>query len=194
MYILPSELKEKIVKKEDILLLDVRTPEECSTWKIEGSVNIPVQELAMRMGELPKKEIITICAHGQRSQFAANILNSYGFRAASLWGGMAGWNSVYDFVELAKTSNFSLYQIKRVAKGCMGYFLVSGQEAIVIDPTTHIAEYLEFSKKLGVKITKIIDTHQHADHISGSRVLQNDTKSELYLNGLDTYGFTGYKK
>ncbi len=194
MQITPQELKDKLAKKGDLLLLDVRTPEEYANWKIEGSVNIPIQELTSKVEDLPKKEIITICAHGQRSQFAANMLNSYGFKAASLWGGMALWNTVYDFVELAKTSAFSLYQIKRVAKGCLGYFLISAKKAVIVDPTTHVSEYTNFAKNLGCKIEKIVDTHQHADHLSGSRLLRQETKAELFLNSLDGYNFSGYKK
>ncbi len=196
MFIAPSELKEKLQEKEDIFLLDVRTPEEYNNWKIEEAVNIPVNEVISSLEKIPKeKEIITICAHGQRSQFAENILKANGFNAKTLSGGMALWNSVFDFVEIKSVkSDFKLFQIKRVGKGCLGYFLVSGNQAAVIDPSIYTQEYLDFSKKLGCQIKAIIDTHQQADHISGSRFLQKESKADLFLNSLDVYGVQGYKK
>src|SRR3989344_4447637 len=89
----PEELKKKLGKKENIFLLDVRTPEEFQEHKIEGSVNIPITELQRRMDEIPKdKEIITICEHGNRSLRAAYYLNKNGYKALSLTGGMEDWN------------------------------------------------------------------------------------------------------
>ncbi len=194
MFITPSELKEKLQRKEGIFLLDVRTPQEYASWKIDGSVNIPLQELGMNIGNIPKeKKVVAICAHGQRSQYAASLLKSNGLDAVSVQGGMAAWNSVFDFVPLAE-KDFQLFQIKRVGKGCLGYFLISGNQAAVIDPSMHAQAYINFSKKLGCQIKTIIDTHQHADHVSGSRLLQRETNAELFLNSLDGYGFQGYKK
>lgn len=194
MFITPAGLKEKLQRKEDIFLLDVRTPEEYSNWKIEGSVNIPVNEVISNLEKIPKeKQIITICAHGQRSQYAANMLMKNGFSAKTLWGGMASWNSVYDFVPLVE-KDFQVFQIKRVGKGCLGYFVVSGKEAAVIDPSIHTQEYINFAKKLGCEIKAIIDTHQHADHISGSLLLHGQTGATLLLNNADGYSFQGYKE
>ena len=80
----PGELKKKLENKENIFLLDVRTPEEFEEQRIKGSINIPINELQERLNEIPKdKEIIMICEHGNRSLHAAYYLNKKGYKALS---------------------------------------------------------------------------------------------------------------
>jgi len=72
-------------RPKDKLILDVRTREEAAMGMIEGAVNIPVDELQSRLGELPKdKEIITHCRTGLRAEMAYTILRNAGFRARFL--------------------------------------------------------------------------------------------------------------
>ena len=55
MHILePGELKKKLENKENIFLLDVRTPEEFEEQRIKGSINIPINELQERLNEIQK--------------------------------------------------------------------------------------------------------------------------------------------
>ncbi|MBW2000409.1 MAG: hypothetical protein JRJ29_20925 [Deltaproteobacteria bacterium] len=69
----------------DKLVLDVRTRPEAAMGMIEGAINIPVDELQGRLGELPKdKEIITHCRTGLRAEMAYTILRNAGFRARFL--------------------------------------------------------------------------------------------------------------
>ena len=75
------------VKEEDFVL-DVRTPQEYAAGHISGSVNIPLDELRERLGELPKDTAITVtCAVGLRGYIAARILVGHGFKALDLTGG-----------------------------------------------------------------------------------------------------------
>ena len=75
------------VKEEDFVL-DVRTPQEYAAGHIAGSVNIPLDELRERLGELPKDTAITVtCAVGLRGYIAARILAGHGFKALDLTGG-----------------------------------------------------------------------------------------------------------
>ncbi len=70
------------------LLVDVRTPEEFAAGHIPQSVNIPVDELRSRLGELPHdREIATYCQVGQRGYLATRILRQKGFNAVNLSGG-----------------------------------------------------------------------------------------------------------
>lgn len=69
-------------------LLDVRTPQEFAESHIPGAVNIPVDELRRRLGEIPhSREIAAYCQVGQRGYLATRILLQAGFRAANLGGG-----------------------------------------------------------------------------------------------------------
>ncbi len=89
------ELKEKLERRDDLIILDVRSEEEFKQRKIESEklVHIPLLELRERMNELPKdKEIITVCQLGLRSYEAARILMGAGFKKVKvLEGGMAFW-------------------------------------------------------------------------------------------------------
>ncbi len=69
-------------------LLDVRTTEEFSSGHIPESVNIPVDELRDRLGEVPRdREVAAYCQVGQRGYLATRILLQSGFRAANVGGG-----------------------------------------------------------------------------------------------------------
>ncbi|HYJ01511.1 MAG TPA: rhodanese-like domain-containing protein [Nitrososphaeraceae archaeon] len=205
----PEELKKKIDNNEDIFLLDVRTPQEYEAWRIsyENHNNpklIPVDRLFMKdptlLEEIPKdKEIVTVCAHGNRSMIAAKILTQLGYSVKSVKGGMAGWNKVYDVAEIPvpKEAPFKIWQIRRISKGCIGYIISSKQDktATVIDPSREIYEsFLQTSQDNELQITQLIDTHQHADHVSGIVKLTktktpetNMGKTNVFFSSLEEY-------
>lgn len=206
----PEDLKKKIDNDENIFLLDVRTPQEYEAWRIsyDKYVNpklIPVDRLFVSdpilLKEIPKdKEIVTVCAHGNRSLIAANILNQLGYNVKSVKGGMAGWNKVYDTAEIPvpKEAPFKIWQIRRISKGCMGYIISSKEEklAAIIDPSREIYEaFLKTAKDNELQITKLLDTHQHADHVSGIvKLIKTITTTETnveqtfaYFSSLEEY-------
>lgn len=87
---------------KDALLLDVRTVSEFEKGHIEGALNIPVDSLRERIGELDKnKEIIEYCQVGLRGYIAARILNQNGFKVKNMTGGYKS----------ASTLNFKLNKI-----------------------------------------------------------------------------------
>ena len=70
------------------MLLDVRTPEEFSQGNVPGAINIPVDDLRDRLGEIPAgARILCYCQVGQRGYLATRILLQRGFDAANLGGG-----------------------------------------------------------------------------------------------------------
>jgi rhodanese-related sulfurtransferase len=89
--------------KENIVLLDVRTTEEFNGTaadkfgKLTGAINIPVQELEKRTGELTNyknKEIIVYCSHSHRSPMASYILMQKGFtKVTNMEYGMSEWHN-----------------------------------------------------------------------------------------------------
>lgn len=69
-------------------LVDVRTPQEFASGHIPGAVNIPVDDLRSRLGELPRDQMIAAyCQVGQRGYLATRILRQAGFNAANVGGG-----------------------------------------------------------------------------------------------------------
>ena len=70
------------------LLLDVRTPQEFAAGHIPGAVNVTVDDLRSRLGELPRnRQIAAYCQVGQRGYLATRILRQAGFDAANVGGG-----------------------------------------------------------------------------------------------------------
>ena len=67
------------------LILDVRTKAEAAGGMVPGAVNIPVDELSERLGQLPKdKEIVTHCRTGLRAEMGYNILKNAGYNSRFL--------------------------------------------------------------------------------------------------------------
>ena len=92
-----SDLKESMKNDPNLVILDVRTPQELvgEHGQIKGVINIPVQELSARVGELDKykdKNIAVICRSGNRSVFATKIMQAKGFNAKNVLGGMKAYN------------------------------------------------------------------------------------------------------
>jgi len=71
-----------------LVLVDVRTPQEYAGGHISGAVNIPVDDLRSRLGELPHdREVAVYCQMGQRGYLAVRILAQAGFKVVNLGGG-----------------------------------------------------------------------------------------------------------
>ena len=68
-------------------LLDVRTPSEFSAGSIPGAINIPVDEIRLRVNEIEKKPVLVNCQVGQRGHTATLLLQELGFDATNLDGG-----------------------------------------------------------------------------------------------------------
>jgi len=88
-----EQFKMKLKTEKDLIVLDVRTPEELAgpLGKIDNVINIPIQNLEQRIDELKSykdKEIVVICRTQNRSAVAANILLKNGYNAKYVLGGM----------------------------------------------------------------------------------------------------------
>lgn len=74
-------------------VLDVRTPEEFVTGHVPGAVNIPYDQVAARLAEVPKdKDVVLYCRSGRRAGMAAEVLAANGYtRLKHLEGDVAAW-------------------------------------------------------------------------------------------------------
>jgi rhodanese-related sulfurtransferase len=90
----PLQVQELMDQSETKpVLLDVREPFEVEICAIEGSVNIPLQQISHAAAELdPEQEYVLICHHGMRSQRAGMIMAAQGFdKLVNLVGGIDAW-------------------------------------------------------------------------------------------------------
>jgi len=87
-----AEVSEKLKNGKRPLLVDVRQPDEYKRGHIDGAKLIPLGELGRRIKELPKnKEIVVMCATGNRSRTATKMLVREGYHAVNMKGGMMSW-------------------------------------------------------------------------------------------------------
>ena len=188
-----GELKSKLEAGEAVELVDIREADEYAQWHIPGSRNLPVYEdlkadrdeaLVRASGSLPKgRPIVTICRAGVMSEHAAEILDGLGYDARSLEGGMRGWGVVWTEAPiegLARRDAVAL-QIRRNGKGCLSYLLGAGGQALVIDPSVDVEAYVAIATREGLRLTHVLETHVHADHLSRARALCAATGAELVL-------------
>jgi rhodanese-related sulfurtransferase len=81
-------------------LVDVRTAEEFAGGHVLGAINVPVDALEARLGELgPPGEVHVICQSGGRSARAAQTLAAKGFVAVNVTGGTGAWKAAGYAVE-----------------------------------------------------------------------------------------------
>lgn len=86
---------EELRKPNPPLVLDVRTPTEWTSAHIESSMNIPLNHLEERIGELPRDRTLLVhCGGGYRSSIAVGILHRHGrINTTELAGGIAAWEA-----------------------------------------------------------------------------------------------------
>src|SRR5215217_7996266 len=76
-----------------------------------------------------------------------------------------------------------LFEQFRVDRGCLGYIVASARRAGIIDPELEMVEpMLDFVFEHVLKPAYIVDTHTHADHISGARELKNKTTARIVMH------------
>jgi rhodanese-related sulfurtransferase len=99
-----SELLQRLQGPQDMLVvLDVRSPTEYASGHVPGAVNIPHDQLALRMNELRGRdnaEFVVYCESGRRAAKAESILKAEGFlNVRHLQGDMAQWRAMHLPVE-----------------------------------------------------------------------------------------------
>jgi glyoxylase-like metal-dependent hydrolase (beta-lactamase superfamily II)/rhodanese-related sulfurtransferase len=180
----PESLKDRIDAGEDVTLLDARMQSDYDEWRIDGenvtSLNIPYFEFLEDdidgdvLDQIPDdREVTVLCAKGGASEYVAGTLAERGYDVDHLEDGMNGWASIYEAVEVDRYDGAgTLLQYQRPSSGCLGYLLYDDGEAAVIDPLRAFTDrYLDDAADLGVDLQHALDTHIHADHISGVRDL-----------------------
>lgn len=187
-----EQLTQKVMKKESLFILDVRNESDFNDWKIEGEsieqINIPYFDLLDGvediLDQLPKdREILVVCAKEGSSKFVGEQLIEAGLKNIFiLQGGMKSWSEHLETVKIGDLKDGgSIYQFVRIGKGCLSYLVESRGEALVVDTSRMIDSYQRLASEKEVHIKYLVDTHLHADHISGGRALADKTGGTYYL-------------
>lgn len=190
------ELLSMIDSGEALLLLDVRNEDEHRTWPLEGrrpvkTIHIPyfefIEAAEASLAKVPAHPgpIAVLCAKGGSSELVAALLRETGRPAQNVAGGMVAYGEYLSPVRVpldkADISGLEIWQINRRGKGCLSYVIRAGGEAIVIDPSRQVDFYRDWVRGLGARIVGVLDTHIHADHVSGASALARQTGAPYFV-------------
>jgi adenylyltransferase/sulfurtransferase len=93
-----QQLDEQLKRGDDVYLLDVREPQEWGAGHLTNATHIPMREIPVRLGELPRdRDIVVYCRSGARSANVQQFLKANGItRVRNLIGGMMAWKRDVD--------------------------------------------------------------------------------------------------
>jgi glyoxylase-like metal-dependent hydrolase (beta-lactamase superfamily II) len=190
----PGTLARRIDDGESVRILDLRDRDAVEAWRIDGptvaftqvpssaflqaEVTDSVAALAEDVdGEGP---ITVVCAEGKSSDYVADLLDEAGVPAHNLAEGMEGWARLYTATDIGDDP--AVVQYGRRSSGCLGYAVVSAGEAAVVDPLRAFTDrYVADLADRGADVVAVLDTHVHADHVSGLRSLSRAAAAPRYL-------------
>ena len=184
----PERLQAQIDAGQGVRVLDLRNLDEVEQWRLSGPAVSVTQkpynrfvqaritdDLAGFVDDIDGEGPITVvCARGEASDEVAATLLDAGYDAQNLTGGMEAWARLLQPTEFdgAVPDEATLVQYRRPSSGCLGYLVAAGGVGAVVDPLrAFVDRYLRDARERDISIESVVDTHIHADHVSGLRTL-----------------------
>lgn len=195
-----DQLQSWLGEGRPVTVLDVRPQEQRQDWYVPGSRHVDLYDTLNEAGaaavdglDLPAyRPVVTVCGAGRTSLTAAEGLARRGYDAYSLEGGMKAWGHAWNVASATFDSGVEVHQVRRTGKGPLSYLVASDGEALVIDAALEPHVYTDLAAQRGLRITGVLDTHLHADHLSRGPALAEAAGVPPYLPAQDraTFPFT----
>jgi glyoxylase-like metal-dependent hydrolase (beta-lactamase superfamily II)/rhodanese-related sulfurtransferase len=184
--ITPATLASRLVAGEPIIVLDVREDAGPGIDAPGASTrNIPAARVMDDPAAVVREHggpIAVVCNRGQTARPVAEALRAHGADAAALEGGLRGWIALLRALPVdIGVDGLEVRQVQRPGRGCLSYLLATRGRALVVDPAPDPEFYLALAAELGARVTDVVDTHLHADHLSGARDLAERAGATLRL-------------
>ena len=196
--ITPLELFQEIAAGHITEVLDVRNVDEFEAAPLEGprpvpTRSVPVYRVFEELDEEAARTLddaIVICGQGNGSELVAEEFEDLGKTVRSLEGGTDAWNRLLVPFEITGLpAPVRVWQFQRPAKACLSYVVgVPGDRCIIVDPTRQPQPYLDLAAEHGMTVSHVVDTHVHADHISGGPALSVELGVDYHLPPEDCGG------
>jgi sulfur dioxygenase len=187
----PQQLRVLLEGASPPYLLDVRSAEERKLAALPGDHHLPLHSLAGGSSGLPRDRPIVVYDHvGFQAREAVGYLQLRGFPfSAALEGGLDEFARVADpriprYDLDARGVDLVVRQIPRVESGCLAYFVgdPDAKVGVMIDPGHEVEPYLRFLQADDWRLSAIIETHTHADHLAGHAALHAATDAPIFLS------------
>ncbi|WP_418282993.1 MBL fold metallo-hydrolase [Halorubrum sp. DTA98] len=188
-----EQLADEIDADEQFTLIDTRPEDSYNAWHVRDAENVPYDpDEGLSEDQLNEVNtlidggpVVAICGSGISSAPFAFDLEEHGYDDVSVvTGGMEAWSKLYEVVPIETSSDdLVVRQIQRRAKGCLGYVVGSkaAEEAVVVDATRQTDQFKVAAQDAGLSVSRVIDTHVHADHISGGSALAAEVGVPYHL-------------
>lgn len=197
------ELFDRLGAPDRPRVLDVRNAGEFARWRIEGpqpvdTLNIPYFEFIEREDAAAGRvsdwlagrpgELVVVCAQGGSSRYVSEILRGREVRATNLAGGMVAWGLGTAVRPLPAAAPVRAWQLVRFGRGCLSYVLARGEDALVVDPHRELPTYQALLERERLRLRAVLETHLHADHVSGGPALARAAGASYHGSALDFEG------
>lgn len=177
-----EEFADRLDAGESFTIVDTRGRAGFESWHLPDSENVQYDpregadddQLDRIEAATDGEPVVTVCGKGLTSVPFAFELDQHGVEdILVLQGGMESWSKIHEIVPLETGGDLVVGQVQRRGKGCLGYVVGSRAtgEAVVVDPTRRTDVFQVAAERSGLTIEGVIDTHVHADHLSGARDL-----------------------
>jgi glyoxylase-like metal-dependent hydrolase (beta-lactamase superfamily II)/rhodanese-related sulfurtransferase len=174
-----DRFSERLDGGAEFALIDTRPADSFEAWHAPGATNVPFdpqeeasQDQFAAVDEVAGgRPVVTVCGKGLTSTPFAFELEAHGHDDVSVVeGGMAAWNRRFETVPMPTSADdLVVTQLQRRAKGCLSYVVGSwtAGAAVVVDPPRLTEPVKVAAANAGLTVERVVDTHVHADHISG---------------------------
>jgi glyoxylase-like metal-dependent hydrolase (beta-lactamase superfamily II)/rhodanese-related sulfurtransferase len=185
----PGSFEDELRSGADVVVIDVRDAAAFGAWHIPDSgtsvLNVPEADVASYAEEtaVPAGTAVrVICNAGNASLRVRAMLEHLAGDVRSVHDGMIGWSRVLQAGDVPLAGPVAVVQFRREARGCLSYLVTGDGEALVVDPAPDVQPYLAAAAARGARIRRVLDTHVHADHVSGARELAHRAGATLHLS------------
>ena len=193
-----DELRGLLDRHATVTVLDVRTNEDHAEWAIPGSLHVDAYT-ALKAGDpealagldLPDGvPVVTVCGAGKVSLVAAEQLRARGYDARSLVGGMKAWSLAWNSAKVPVPGSAATRRAGAANRQRLP--VLPGREGRRSRRDRRGAApevYQGLAAERGWTITRVLDTHVHADHLSRARLVAEATGANLVLPGQDRVSY-----